>query len=143
VRTGHIDHVIYQGSSAGLFHNTNDKKKNVKKNARPYEIYYGDKKSESEIENVIEINENIAHENSFEINEYYADKIGKYCRNCNSIFDLKNKLYQYLRNSKISDNIRRIIKIKIRSTVIIPDKNIFILKFFQNFLLRDNQDLIK
>jgi hypothetical protein len=43
-----------------------------------YEIYYGDKKNGSEVENVIEINENVVDENFFEINGYHADKIGKY-----------------------------------------------------------------
>jgi hypothetical protein len=100
---------------------------------RPYEIYYGDEKNESEIENVIEINENIVDENSSEINEYYADKTKKYCKNCNSIFELENKLHQYLRNCKTNDNIRRTIKIKTRSTIIIPDKNISILKFSKEF----------
>jgi hypothetical protein len=60
---------------------------------RPYGIYYGDKESGSEIEDVIEINENIADKDFFEINGYHANKIGKYCRNCNSIFELENKLY--------------------------------------------------
>jgi hypothetical protein len=60
---------------------------------RSYEIYYDDKKSRSEIENVIEINENIADENSFEIDGYYVDKIEKYCKNCNSIFELGNKFH--------------------------------------------------
>jgi hypothetical protein len=65
----------------------------LKKNARPYEIYYGDEKNESEIENVIEANKDIADENSSEINKYHADKTGKYYKNCNSIFELKNKLH--------------------------------------------------
>jgi hypothetical protein len=65
---------------------TNDKEENVKKNARPYKIYYDDKKNESEIENVIEINKNIADKNSSEISGYYANKIGKYYRNYNSIY---------------------------------------------------------
>jgi hypothetical protein len=96
-------------------------------------MYYDDKKGEFEIENIIEINKNVADENSFEINEYYADKIEKYYRNCNLIFELENKFHQYLRNCKISNNIRRIIKIKIKSTIIVPGKNIFILKFIRKF----------
>jgi hypothetical protein len=68
-------------------------KKIVKKNARPYEIYYDNEKSRSEVENVIEINEDIADENPSEVNEYYADKIGKHYRNYNLIFELENKLY--------------------------------------------------
>jgi hypothetical protein len=108
-------------------------KENVRKNIRLYKIYYGDKENESKIENVIEINENIADENSSEIGGYYADKAGKYYRNCNSIFGLENKLHQYLRNCKASDNIRRAIKFKIKSTIIIPDKNISILKFSRKF----------
>jgi hypothetical protein len=91
------------------------------------------KKNEFKIENVIEINENVADKNFSEINKYHADKIGKYYRNCNSIFELGNKLHQHLRNYKISDNIRRAIKSKIRSTIIIPDKNISILKFSKKF----------
>jgi hypothetical protein len=68
-------------------------KKNVKKNTRSYEIYYDNKKNESEIENIIEINENIIDENLSEINEYHADKIGKHYKNCNSIFESENKLH--------------------------------------------------
>jgi hypothetical protein len=68
-------------------------KKNAKKNARPYGIYYDNEKNGSKIENVIEINENVADENSSEINGYYVNKIGKYCRNCNSTFELGNKLH--------------------------------------------------
>jgi hypothetical protein len=111
---------------------TSDKNKNIKKNARPYEIYYDDKKNGSEIENIIEINENIVDKNFFEINKYYADKIRKYCRNCNSIFELENKLYQCLRNCKANDSTR-VTKIKTKSTIIIPGKNIFILKFLKKF----------
>jgi hypothetical protein len=55
----------------------------------------------SEAENVIEIKKEIIDENpsenSFEEDRYYADKIGKYCKNCNSIFGSENKLHQYLR----------------------------------------------
>jgi hypothetical protein len=68
-------------------------KKNAKKNARPYGIYYDNEKNGSKIENVIEINENVADENSSEINGYYVDKIGKHYKNYNSIFELRNKLY--------------------------------------------------
>jgi hypothetical protein len=57
--------------------------------------------SESEIENVIEVKKEITDENPSEDfseeNKYYADKIGKHCRNCNLIFGLENKLYQHLR----------------------------------------------
>jgi hypothetical protein len=56
-------------------------------------MYYDDKKGEFKIENVIEINENIVNEDSSEINGYYTHKIGKYYRNCNSIFELKNEFY--------------------------------------------------
>jgi hypothetical protein len=55
--------------------------------------YYGDKKDRSEVENVNEINENIADKNLSEISGYYADKAGKYYRNCNSIFESGNKLH--------------------------------------------------
>jgi hypothetical protein len=54
-----------------------------------------------EIENVIEVKEKIIDENFsknfFEEDRYCADKIGKYYRNCNSIFESENKLHQYLR----------------------------------------------
>jgi hypothetical protein len=63
------------------------------KNIRSCKTYYGDEEGGSEIEDINEINENIVDENSFEINEYYANKIGKYCRNCNLIFGLENKLH--------------------------------------------------
>jgi hypothetical protein len=96
-------------------------------------MYYGDKKNKSEIENVIEINENVVNENFSEINGYHADKIGKYYKNYNSTFESENKFYQYLRNCKISDNIRRAIKSKIKSTIIIPDKNKSILKSLRKF----------
>jgi hypothetical protein len=85
------------------------------------------------IENIIEINENVTDKNFSEINGYYANKIGKYYRNCDLIFELGNKLYQYLRNCKASDSIRRVIKIKIKSTIIISGKDIFILKFSKEF----------
>jgi hypothetical protein len=53
--------------------------------------------SRLEVENVIEIKKEIIDENfsedSSEENRYYADKIGKYYRNCNSIFGSENKLY--------------------------------------------------
>jgi hypothetical protein len=53
--------------------------------------------SGSEIEDVIETKEKITDENPSknfsEKDRYYADKIGKYCRNCNLIFELKNKLH--------------------------------------------------
>jgi hypothetical protein len=68
----------------------------LKKNARPYGAYYGDKKSESEAENVIEVNEDIADKNSSKIDGYHVNKAGKYCRNCNSIFESGNKFYQHL-----------------------------------------------
>jgi hypothetical protein len=105
----------------------------VKKNARPYGAHYGDEEGGSEAEDVIEANENVADDNPSEINGYYADKIGKYCKNCNSTFESGNKLYQHLRNCKISDNIRRAIKIKTKSTIIVPDKNISILKSSRKF----------
>jgi hypothetical protein len=58
-------------------------------------------KSGLEVENVIETKEEIIDENSSkdssEKDRYCADKIGKYCRNCNSIFGSENKLHQYLR----------------------------------------------
>jgi hypothetical protein len=60
---------------------------------RPYKIYYDDNENGSEIENVIEINEIIADENSSEINKYHANKAGKHYRNCNSIFKSENKLH--------------------------------------------------
>jgi hypothetical protein len=51
----------------------------------------------SEVEDVIEIKEKIIDEdfseNFSEENRYYANKIGKYCRNCNSIFGSENKFY--------------------------------------------------
>jgi hypothetical protein len=57
--------------------------------------------NELEAENVIEIKKEIIDEDISEDfseeNRYYADKIGKHCRNCNSIFGSENKLYQYLR----------------------------------------------
>jgi hypothetical protein len=57
-------------------------------------------KNGSEIENVIEAKKNffdkISSEDFFEKDKYYADKAGKYCRNCNSIFGLENKLHQHL-----------------------------------------------
>jgi hypothetical protein len=56
-------------------------------------MYYDDKKNGSEIENINEINENIADKNSFEINEYYANKTGKYCRNYNLTFGSENKFH--------------------------------------------------
>jgi hypothetical protein len=60
---------------------------------RPYGIYYGDKEGGSEVEDIIEVNEDVVDENSSEIDEYYIDKIGKYYRNCNLIFELGNKFY--------------------------------------------------
>jgi hypothetical protein len=51
------------------------------------------KKGESEIENIIEINEDVADEDFSEVSGYHVNKIGKYCRNCNSIFELENKFY--------------------------------------------------
>jgi hypothetical protein len=56
--------------------------------------------SSEEDENVIEAKEEITDknsENSFEKDRYYVNKAGKYCRNCNSIFGLRNKLHQHLR----------------------------------------------
>jgi hypothetical protein len=54
-------------------------------------------KNGSEIENVIEAKEKIFDENFsenfFEEDRYCANKIGKYCRNCNLIFGSENKLY--------------------------------------------------
>jgi hypothetical protein len=54
-----------------------------------------------ENENVIEVKKEITDENSskdsFEEDRYCVDKIGKHCRNCNSIFESENKLYQHLR----------------------------------------------
>jgi hypothetical protein len=53
--------------------------------------------NESEIENVIEAKEEITDEdfseNFSEEDRYYVDKAEKYCRNCNLIFELENKLY--------------------------------------------------
>jgi hypothetical protein len=74
-----------------------------------------------------------ASDNTRRAIENYADKAGKYCRNYNSTFGSENKLYQYLRNCKISDNIRRTNKFKIKPTIIIPGKNIFILKSSKKF----------
>jgi hypothetical protein len=58
-------------------------------------------KNGSEIEDVIEIKEEITDENFSEDfseeNKYYADKAGKYCRNCNLIFGSENKFHQHLR----------------------------------------------
>jgi hypothetical protein len=68
-------------------------------------MHYGDKEGGSEIENINKINEDVANKNSSEIDGYYADKAGKHCRNCNSIFESENKLHQYLRNCKTSDTI--------------------------------------
>jgi hypothetical protein len=62
-------------------------------NIRLYKIYYGNEEGESETENINEINENVANKNSSEINGYYANKTGKHCRNCNSIFELENKFH--------------------------------------------------
>jgi hypothetical protein len=57
--------------------------------------------SGSEIEDVIETKEKIIDEHlsedSSEEDRYYAYKVGKHCRNCNSIFESENKLHQYLR----------------------------------------------
>jgi hypothetical protein len=57
--------------------------------------------SGSEAEDIIEIKKEITDENSSEDfseeDRYCADKIGKYYRNCNSIFESENKLHQYLR----------------------------------------------
>jgi hypothetical protein len=72
-------------------------------------------------------------EGSSEEDRYYINKIENRCRNCNLIFGLGNKLRQYLRNCKASDNIRRVTKIKIKPTIIVPDKNISILKFLREF----------
>jgi hypothetical protein len=90
-------------------------------------------KKKSETENIIEANKNVIDEYSPKIDRYHADKAGRYYKNCNSIFELGNKLYQHLRNYKINDNTRRAIKIKTKSTIIIPGKNIFILKFSREF----------
>jgi hypothetical protein len=57
--------------------------------------------SGSGAENVTEIKKKITDENpsenSSEKNRYYADKIGKHCKNCNSTFGSENKFYQHLR----------------------------------------------
>jgi hypothetical protein len=54
-------------------------------------------KSGSEIENVIEIKKEITDENSSEDfseeDRYCADKTGKYCKNCNLIFESENKFH--------------------------------------------------
>jgi hypothetical protein len=68
-----------------------------------------------------------------EVGGYHADKAGKHCRNCNSTFESGNKLHQHLRNCKASDNTRRAIKIKTRSTIIVPGKDIPILKSSREF----------
>jgi hypothetical protein len=53
--------------------------------------------SGSETENVIEAKKKITDENlsedSSEENKYYADKIKKYCKNCNSTFGSENKFH--------------------------------------------------
>jgi hypothetical protein len=66
---------------------------NVRKNIRLYKMYYGNKEDESEIENINEINENVADKNLFEINGYYINKTGKYYKNYNLIFGSGNKFH--------------------------------------------------
>jgi hypothetical protein len=53
--------------------------------------------NESEIEDVIEAKKEIIDEDFSEDfseeDRYYADKIEKYCKNCNSIFESENKFH--------------------------------------------------
>jgi hypothetical protein len=53
--------------------------------------------SESEVEDVIEVKEEITDEDFSEDfsekDRYYANKVEKYCRNCNSIFGSENEFY--------------------------------------------------
>jgi hypothetical protein len=56
-------------------------------------MHYGKKKDGSEAENVIEVDEDVADEDLSEIDKYYADRTGKYYRNCNSTFGFMNYYY--------------------------------------------------
>jgi hypothetical protein len=69
-----------------------DKEKNIKKTHVRTE-HITAKKKFFKIENIIKANEDIADKKIFEINGYHVNKIGKYYRNCNSIFESEKKFH--------------------------------------------------